>query len=259
MTQVWHHGLVARWWAEFNHGGEDIDRFRGLVGEPALDLGCGTGRLLIPFLESGMDVDGADASPDMIAYARQAIEARGLSASLYVQAMHELEIDRHYASIFMCGAFAIGCTREEQLEGMRRVHDHLAVGGSFVFDHYLPVSTKREWLSWIERPALPQQWPEEEEPRILADGSGLQLTARMTAFDPLAQTFTQEIRMSHYDGDRLLDQETHTMQFCMFFRNEVELMLRHAGFDSIRVTEADSDAEPQPWQSTHLMFTATRA
>jgi hypothetical protein len=25
MSRTWHHGLMARWWAEFNTGGDDID------------------------------------------------------------------------------------------------------------------------------------------------------------------------------------------------------------------------------------------
>ena len=53
-TRTWHHGLVARWWAEFNQGGDDIEVFRSEIahsGEPVLDAGCGTGRLLLPFLE----------------------------------------------------------------------------------------------------------------------------------------------------------------------------------------------------------------
>ena len=26
--QTWHYGLVAEWWAEFNHDGPEIDYFR---------------------------------------------------------------------------------------------------------------------------------------------------------------------------------------------------------------------------------------
>ena len=32
-----------------------------------LDVACGTGRLLIPYVADGLDVDGCDVSPDMIA------------------------------------------------------------------------------------------------------------------------------------------------------------------------------------------------
>ena len=66
---TWHHGLVARWWAEFNHGGPEVEYFRPFVaaGQPALDAGCGTGRLLLPWLGDGLDVDGCDVSADMLA------------------------------------------------------------------------------------------------------------------------------------------------------------------------------------------------
>jgi hypothetical protein len=54
--QVWHHGLVARDWAEFaTEGGPEAVYFQKLVaasGQPALDLGCGMGRLL-PMLKAG--------------------------------------------------------------------------------------------------------------------------------------------------------------------------------------------------------------
>ena len=67
-AQTWHYGLVSRWWAEFNLDGPEIDWFRPFVeaGQPALDAACGTGRLLIPYLRDGLDVDGCDISPDML-------------------------------------------------------------------------------------------------------------------------------------------------------------------------------------------------
>ncbi len=71
--QTWHYGLVAKWWAEFNEGGDEIGYFQSFVerGQPALDVGCGTGRLLLPFLRAGLDVDGCDVSADMVALCRE--------------------------------------------------------------------------------------------------------------------------------------------------------------------------------------------
>ncbi len=68
---TWHYGLIARWWAEFNSATpEELAYFRAAIrrfGEPAHDLGCGTGRILMPLLAEGFDVDGSDVSADMIA------------------------------------------------------------------------------------------------------------------------------------------------------------------------------------------------
>jgi 2-polyprenyl-3-methyl-5-hydroxy-6-metoxy-1,4-benzoquinol methylase len=77
--QTWHYGLVAKWWAEFNHDGPEIAYFQQHVeaGQPALDVACGTGRLLIPYLRAGLDVDGCDVSADMIALCREHAEREG--------------------------------------------------------------------------------------------------------------------------------------------------------------------------------------
>ena len=68
--QIWHHGLVARHWAEFEtSGGKEVLYFKNIIeasGQPALDLGCGSGRLLLPYLQAGLDVDGCDYSEDPV-------------------------------------------------------------------------------------------------------------------------------------------------------------------------------------------------
>ena len=60
--QVWHYGLNTREWAEvYTDGGEEAVYFKEIVensGQPALDLGCGIGRLLVPLLKGNLDVDG---------------------------------------------------------------------------------------------------------------------------------------------------------------------------------------------------------
>ena len=103
--QTWHYGLVARWWAEFN-APDPAERafYRGIIernGQPVLDLGCGAGRLLLPLLSTGLDVDGCDISPDMLAFCREGAAKQGVTAILYQQAMHDLELPRRYQTIFI--------------------------------------------------------------------------------------------------------------------------------------------------------------
>ena len=40
-------------------------------GQPVLDVGCATGRLLLDFMQDGVDIDGLDNSPEMLARCRQ--------------------------------------------------------------------------------------------------------------------------------------------------------------------------------------------
>ena len=103
--QTWHYGLVSRWWAEFNTEGPEIEYFQRFVerGQPALDVACGTGRLLIPWLKAGLDVEGVDISDDMLALCRERGEREGLSPTLYAQSMHELDLPRRYRTIVVCG------------------------------------------------------------------------------------------------------------------------------------------------------------
>src|SRR5689334_21317172 len=141
--QTWHYGLIAQWWAEFNLDGPDIAYFRRVIeqhGQPALDVACGTGRLLLPYLQAGLDVDGCDISEDMLALCRERAYREGLAPRLYRQAMHELEIPRMYKTVVLCGAFGLGGIRQLDIEALNRIFQHLEPGGVLAFDHELPYS-----------------------------------------------------------------------------------------------------------------------
>jgi SAM-dependent methyltransferase len=65
---TWHYGLISEWWANFVVDGPEIEYFQRFAeqGQPALDAGCGSGRLLVPWLQAGIDADGCGVSADMI-------------------------------------------------------------------------------------------------------------------------------------------------------------------------------------------------
>ena len=95
---TWHYGLLARWWAEFNVAEpHELAYWRGAIrrfGEPAIDLGCGTGRFLVPLRSEGFDIDGSDVSEDMLAQARAKSSGLESPPALFAQAMHELDVLR---------------------------------------------------------------------------------------------------------------------------------------------------------------------
>jgi SAM-dependent methyltransferase len=247
-ARTWHYGLVARWWAEFNLDGPEIDFFRSFVegGQPALDAACGTGRLLIPYLHDGLDVDGSDISPDMLALARERAAREGLDPpNLYPQAMHELDLPRSYRTVFVCGGFGLGGHRAHDAEGLRRIHEHLEPGGTLVLDNEVPYAAAG-WEYWArdKRPELPRPWRTKGDRRTAADGSEIELRSRLVELDPLAQRETLGIRALLWHGDELVAEEEHTIAMTLYLTHEIALMLEATGFVDVELRAGYTGAAP---------------
>jgi SAM-dependent methyltransferase len=263
-AQTWHYGLVAKWWAEFNEGGREIAYFQRFIerdGQPALDVACGTGRLLLPYLRAGLDVDGCDISADMIALCREQAEREGLSPTLFVQAMHELDSPRRYRTTFVCGGYGLGSTREQDLEALSRLHDVLEPGGTLVLDNEVPYADPRQWAHWPKgdlRAELPRPWREPpQERRRGSDGNDYALLSRMVDLDPLEQRATLEMRAYMWRDGELLAEEEHTITMNLYFRNELLLMLERSGFVDVVVHGDHEEQEPTP-EHDFLVFVAKK-
>ena len=260
--QTWHHGLIAKWWAEFNREGPEIDYFRRFIdpdGQPALDVACGTGRLLIPYVRAGLDVDGCDVSADMVALCREAAAREGLAPTLWVQPMHELEPPRRYRTIFVCGAFGLGSSRAQDREALRRFHEFLEPGGTLVLDHEVPYADGRRWRQWTkeERPELPEPWPPPGKRRTASDGAEYGLRIRALDIDPLRQLVTVEIRAEKWRDGGLVTEEKHTLTMRLYLRNELLLMLEQAGFTDVEV-QGGHTSEPATHDHDFIVFVARK-
>jgi SAM-dependent methyltransferase len=259
--QTWHYGLVAKWWAEFNEDGPEIEYFRRYVehGRPALDVACGTGRLLIPYLRAGLDVDGCDVSADMIALCRQKAEREGLSPTLFVQPMHALDPPRTYRTIYVCGGFGLGSTRDQDVVALRGFYEHLEPGGVLVLDNENPYSGAYPWRYWVktEREAIPRPWQplESVERRRGSDGAEYALVSRVVDLDPLQQFVDYEMRAGMWQKGELVREEKHLLRINLYFGNELLLMLERVGFTNV-VVEGDHREAPATKDSDFLVFVA---
>ncbi len=130
-------GLMAQAWDVLRGDTSQwADRFFyhdaiGRSGQPVLDVGCGTGRLLLDYLAQGIDIDGVDNSPEMLALCRAKAQALGLAPQLYEQPMETLGVPRTYRTIIIPSS-SLQLIVEPALadEAMRRVARHLEPGGA---------------------------------------------------------------------------------------------------------------------------------
>ncbi|MCE7983232.1 MAG: class I SAM-dependent methyltransferase [Caldilinea sp. CFX5] len=132
-------GMMAEFWDLFRGDTSNwADRFffKEVVaqcGQPVLDVGCGTGRLLLDFMQDGIDIDGMDNSPEMLDRCRQKAASLGLEPRLYLQTMETLDLPRRYQTIIVpSSSFQLVTDPADAQEAMRRFFNHLLPGGVLV-------------------------------------------------------------------------------------------------------------------------------
>ena len=258
---TWHHGLVADWWAMFNTEGPEIAYFGEYVaaGQPALDAGCGTGRLLVPWLERGYDVDGCDVSEDMLARCRERARAAGHDPALVVRPLHELEMPRRYRTIVVCGVFGLGTTWEQDAMALDRLFEALEPGGMLLLDNEAPYTDARQWRSWMpdERAALPEQLKPPGRRRAAPDGTEREIRSRALAADPLDQTVTLELVADLWRDGELVATEARPLTVRLYLDQQLRTMLNAAGFEITAVHGDYRPVAPTP-DSSFLIYRARK-
>jgi SAM-dependent methyltransferase len=258
---TWHHGLVADWWAFFNTEGPEIAYFGAHVagGQPALDAGCGTGRLLVPWLEAGYDVDGCDVSGDMIARCRERARAAGHDPFLEVQPLHELDMPRRYMTVVACGVFGLGTTGEQDIHALERLYAALEPGGTLLLDHEAAYTDQHQWRLWMPdvRAALPEELRPRAHRRAAPDGTERELRSRALASDPLDQTITLEIVADLWRDGELVATETRPLTLRLYLDKQLRTMLTAAGFELVAV-HGDYERTPPTADTAFLVYEARR-
>lgn len=192
------------------------------AGGPVLEIACGTGRLLLPLRKSGIDADGFDASPAMIARLKDRARAAGLEVRAEVADMRAFEMGRLYRRIF-CGfnGFAHCETVDDQIAALRAAHRHLLPGGALVIHMSYPGPGY-----WSEQEGKPVLEQEASRP----GGGKLQLWDNRTK-DVVAQRQDSEVEIWELDAaDRPVAVHAFSTRQRWVYRYELELLFRAAGF-----------------------------
>ncbi len=142
-------GIVAELYGPLRASGapnaDPYARFIERSGQPALELGCGDGDPLLELRSRGLDVEGLDSSPDMLARCRSAALELGLEVVVHNQSMEAMDLPRRYRSIFIAGpTFNLLPDDDTATRALDRIRVHLEPGGSVLIPLFVPSPTPRE-------------------------------------------------------------------------------------------------------------------
>jgi SAM-dependent methyltransferase len=107
----------------------------GFSGTDIMDLGCGTGEILMRLANDRYKVVGVDISPEMLLVAREKIDESRLEIPLVNQDMTELHLPVEVDLVLSLFDTVNYLTDIEELDtAFENINKHLAPGGFFIFD-----------------------------------------------------------------------------------------------------------------------------
>jgi cyclopropane fatty-acyl-phospholipid synthase-like methyltransferase len=104
-----------------------------------LDVACGTGRILLPCLQAGVDVESLDLFEPMLTTLGEKAAALNLSPQLHHCDMRSFSLTRRFALVMIpFNAFVHNMTQAAQMSCLQCCREHLLSGGQPVFDTFFP-------------------------------------------------------------------------------------------------------------------------
>jgi SAM-dependent methyltransferase len=198
---------------------------------PVLELGCGTGRVLLPCARAGATIRGLDASDSMLARCRQKLASEPEEVRKRVVLgqgdMRDFRLDTEFQLVTIpFRPFQHLAAVEEQLACLASIHRALAAGGRLILDLFNPSLTALVEESRLdERPS--------GEPFSLPDGRIVERTERVTGRDYQRQVISVDLifYVTHPNGRR--ERLVQSIEMRYLFRFEVEHLLARSGFEIV--------------------------
>jgi SAM-dependent methyltransferase len=200
---------------------------------PVLEVGCGTGRILVPTVEAGIEVVGVDPSEAMLAVCRRRLlelpEATRSKARLVRADMRDLNLAASFPLVTLpFRPFQHLLTVDDQLRCLECLRRHLDGEGQLILDVFNP------GLHYLAADNIGEEIREEPE-FAMPGGSRVVRTYRTTSRNMFEQVIEVELiyYVTHPDGreERLVD----AFPLRYLFRFELEHLLVRSGFRLDRI------------------------
>jgi ubiquinone/menaquinone biosynthesis C-methylase UbiE len=241
-----YHGLLSTTW-DLLRGDTttwpDRDFYLRLIresGEPVLDVGCGTGRLLLDYLALGIDIDGIDVSPEMLQICGARAREAGVESRVFQQPMEGLQLVRRYRTIIVpSSSFQLLTDARKAKQALRRFYRHLVRDGRIAMP-FLVIGAEDGDAAVITEATRP------------FDGALVRRT-QQTSFDPTIGFESTRDLFEVIAHGRVVESEIHTRSPATknYTVDEARNLIEDAGFSVERIVSGFSDST---WSSEDQLF-----
>ncbi|MGI2294488.1 class I SAM-dependent methyltransferase [Paenibacillus sp. GXUN7292] len=199
-----------------------------------LEVMAGSGRVTIPLLEKGLNIEGTDYSSQMLASCRNRLAERGLHANLYEADLQKLSLPHKYAAIIIpAGSFLLIEDREQSLQALKRLYDHLLPGGRLILDLFLP---DNQFEAGQTSPISTYHMP---------DGDMITMESTLVETSFFHQYKVSYLKYEKWREGALIQTELQRFALRWYGVEEFKLLLEHIGFQDI-VISADFEYGKTP-------------
>lgn len=215
-----------------------LERLQSCQG-PILEPATGTGRILIPLLEKGLNVDGFDISKEMLEICKRNCESRGLQPKLFEAKMESFSQNTKYDVIIVpTGTFLLIHKRADSIKALQNFYQHLADGGRLILDIFLQTDIALGTVST-------KTWD-------CSNGDIITLENKIVEVDYINQFTIFHGRYEKWREGVLLQTELEHFPLRWYGVEEFKLMLETVGFENI-VISSDYKLNQYPSNSKEVI------
>jgi SAM-dependent methyltransferase len=198
---------------------------------PVLEIGCGTGRVLLPIARAGIEIHGLDASPHMLKILSERLTTESAAVRkkvhLHKGDMRRFRLRQKFPLVIMpFRPLQHMHTLADQLAALRTASLHLAPRGTFAFDVYFPNFEKI--LSGIGQETQEIEWPVPGRA-----GRMIRRFYRKEFVDKIHQTIGLSFLFRTYEGEKLIHEEPERFAMSFYTYPHLRALFLLAGLEPV--------------------------
>jgi SAM-dependent methyltransferase len=200
-------------------------------GGPVLEIGCGTGRVLLPIARAGIEIHGVDNSGPMLAVLKDALDREPPEVrdrvTLQNGDMREFRLHQKFSLVTIpFRPMQHMHTVADQIAALTTAAAHVAEGGILAFDVFYPKFERL--LVGIGEEQLEAEWSPAATPDLV-----IRRYFRKDVVDKINQTYSLTFIFRSFREGKLIAEDSEELKMSYYFYPHLRALFLLAGLEVV--------------------------